>query len=137
MICVFRTFAFLSYLIIFSMWYVWPILMLGTLVCLHMLKKIPTNEFPIIFGSRLCKVENIWKGNLDSIPSPSPSMLIQIMSGKICLRSIGKTLLSTNFWKQKVCWHHPACFALLPQVNFPANNLNFHWRWWDQIYAIL
>ena len=25
------------------------------------------------------------------------------------------------------------CFALLHQVNFPANNLNFHWmwRWWD------
>ena len=30
------------------------------------------------------------------------------------------------------------CFALLPQVNFPAKNLNFHWvrRWWDRIQAI-
>ena len=30
------------------------------------------------------------------------------------------------------------CFALLPQVNFSANNLHFHWRWrwWDQIQAI-
>ena len=30
------------------------------------------------------------------------------------------------------------CFALLPQVNFKANNLNFHWkwRWWDWIQAI-
>ena len=30
------------------------------------------------------------------------------------------------------------CFALLPQVNFPSNNLNFHWRWrwWDRIQAI-
>ena len=30
------------------------------------------------------------------------------------------------------------CFALLPQVNFPANNLNFHWswRWWDRIQVI-
>ena len=30
------------------------------------------------------------------------------------------------------------CFALLPQVNFPANNLNFHsrWGWWDWIQAI-
>ena len=30
------------------------------------------------------------------------------------------------------------CFALLHQVNFPANNLNFHWkwRWWDRIRAI-
>ena len=28
-------------------------------------------------------------------------------------------------------------FALLPQVNFPANSLNFYWRWWDKIQAIL
>ena len=28
------------------------------------------------------------------------------------------------------------CFVLLPQVNFPANDLNFHWRWWDQIQTI-
>ena len=30
------------------------------------------------------------------------------------------------------------CFALLLQVNFPANNLNFNWRWrwWDQIKDI-
>ena len=30
------------------------------------------------------------------------------------------------------------CFALLPQVNFPAINLNLYWRWrwWDQIQAI-
>ena len=27
-------------------------------------------------------------------------------------------------------------FALLPQVNFPANNLNFHWRWRDGIQDI-
>ena len=46
--------------------------------------------------------------------------------------------LSRNFWIQKVCWHHSAMFALFPQVNFPANNLNFHWslRWWDWIQAI-
>ena len=28
------------------------------------------------------------------------------------------------------------CFALLPQVNFPTNNLNFHRSWLDQIQAI-
>ena len=30
------------------------------------------------------------------------------------------------------------CFAQLPQVDFPDNNLNFHWkwRWWDEIQAI-
>ena len=29
-------------------------------------------------------------------------------------------------------------FALLPQIYFPAHNLNFRWRWrwWDQIQAI-
>ena len=35
-------------------------------------------------------VEKIFKGSLDSIPSPSPLVKIQIMSGKICLRCKGK-----------------------------------------------
>ena len=39
------------------------------------------------------KVENILKGILDFIPSPSPSVKIQIMGGKVCLRCKGKTLL--------------------------------------------
>ena len=39
------------------------------------------------------KVEKILKGSLDSIPSPSPSVKIQIMFGKVCLRCKGKTLL--------------------------------------------
>ena len=30
------------------------------------------------------KVEKILKGSLDSIPSPSPSVKIQIMGGKVC-----------------------------------------------------
>ena len=37
------------------------------------------------------KVEKFLKGGLDSIPSPSPSMNIQIMGGKVCLCC--KTLL--------------------------------------------
>ena len=37
------------------------------------------------------KVEKILKGSLDSIPSPSVN--IQIMSNKVCLRCNGKTLL--------------------------------------------
>ena len=46
--------------------------------------------------------------------------------------------LWTNFWKQKNVDITHQCFALLPQVNFPANSLNFHWRrrWWDRIQAI-
>jgi len=39
------------------------------------------------------KVENILKGSLISIPSPSPSVKIQIVGGKVCLRCKGKTLL--------------------------------------------
>jgi hypothetical protein len=39
------------------------------------------------------KVENILKVSLDSIPSPSPSVKIQIMGGKVCLRFKGKPLL--------------------------------------------
>ena len=51
------------------------------------------------------KVGKILKGNLDSIPSPSLSVKIQIMGGKICLRCKGKTLLDfvDNSLKQKVC----------------------------------
>ena len=41
------------------------------------------------------KVEKILEGNLDLIPSHSPSMKIQIMGGKVCLRCKGKTLLGT------------------------------------------
>ena len=36
--------------------------------------------------SVVCKVEGILKGRLDLIPSPSPSVKIQIMGGKVCLR---------------------------------------------------
>ena len=39
------------------------------------------------------KVEKILKGSLDSIPSPSPSVKIQFMGGKIGLRGKGKKLL--------------------------------------------
>ena len=66
------------------------------------------NIVPIFFKSRLnwnwelavgyhglcsIKVEIFFKGRLDSIPTPSPSLKIQIMGGKVCLTSKGKTLL--------------------------------------------
>jgi hypothetical protein len=46
------------------------------------------------------KVENILKGSLVSIPSPSP------------------------FENKKFVDNAQQCFAFTPQVNFPANNLN-------------
>jgi hypothetical protein len=53
----------------------------------------------------LYKVEKILKGSLDFIPSPSLSMKIQIMGGKLCLRCKGKILLSVvdKLLKKKVC----------------------------------
>ena len=81
----------------------------------------------------ILKVEKNLKGSLDLIPSPSTSVKIQIMCGKVCLRRKGKTLLGNLY--SKFCWQHPAMFYL---YTFPAHNLNFHWRWrwWDRIQAI-
>ena len=39
----------------------------------------------------ISKVEKILKGSLDLFPSPSPSVKIQIMGWKVCLRCKGKT----------------------------------------------
>ena len=77
--------------------------------------------------SNLSKVEKILKGSLDLIPSPSPSVKIDIMGGKVCLRCKGKTLLGdvNKLLKTKSFFDIPQqCFALLPKVNFPTNNLN-------------
>ena len=39
------------------------------------------------------KVEKLLEGSLDSIPSPAPSVKIQIFGGKVCLKCKSKTLL--------------------------------------------
>ena len=39
------------------------------------------------------KVENIYEDSLDLIPSPSPSVKVQIIGGKVYLMCEGKTLL--------------------------------------------
>ena len=69
--------------------------------------------FPLIF-----KVENILKGILDSIPSPSPSVKIQIMSGKVYLRCKGKTLLGivNKLLKTKSLLTSPAMFCLITSI---------------------
>ena len=43
------------------------------------------NSWVLIFVSQEFKVEKILKGNLDSIPSPLPSVKIQIMGRKVYL----------------------------------------------------
>ena len=53
----------------------------------------------------------IWRPKLSSGKVKKISLEIQIMGGKVCLRSKGKTLL--GIWKQKICWHHLAMFCLI------------------------
>ena len=74
----------------------------------------------------ILKVENILKDSLDSIPSPSPSMKIKIMGGKVCLRCKGKVCCQQTFLKAKSLLTSPS--NVFPQVNFPTNDLNFHQR---------
>ena len=88
--------------------------------------------------SRLSKIKReksivakILKGSMDLIPSPSPSVKIQIMGGKVCLRC-------ATFCFQKFVDNAQQFFAFTPQANFRAHNLNSHqrWRWWNWIQAI-
>ena len=90
------------------------------------------------------KEENVLKGNLDLIPSLSPSVKIQIMGRKVGLRCKGKTLLGVvnKLLKTKRLLTSPSNFFVVmfwpnitgrcqqtfftPQGNFPAHNLNFH-----------
>ena len=69
------------------------------------------------------KVEKILKVSMDSIPSPLPSVIIQIMSRIVCMRCKGKTLLGdvNKLFVFKSLLITQQCFALLPQVNFPTN----------------
>ena len=50
-------------------------------------------EYVTLSGVSAGKVEKSLKGSLDFLSSPSPSVKIQIMGGKVCLRRKGKTLL--------------------------------------------
>jgi len=65
------------------------------------------------------KVEKILKGSLDSIPSPSSSLKIQIMGGKVCLMCKGKPLLGVvnTLLKAKFVDITQQCFALLPRLS--------------------
>ena len=54
---------------------------------MHLLAEYLENQFTLL------KVENILKGSLDSIPSPSTSVKVQIVGGKVCLKCKSKILL--------------------------------------------
>ena len=71
------------------------------------------------------KVEKILKGSLDSIPPPSPSVKIQIMVGKVCLRCKGKTLLGVvnKFLKTKSLL---TMLTMLTMLTSPSNVLPYY-----------
>ena len=83
-----------------------------------------------LINSWVSKVERNLKGSLDSIPSPSFSVKIQIIGGKVYLRFKGKTLLGGccqhTFENKKFVDITQQCFALLPKVYSAANDLNFY-----------
>ena len=74
---------------------------------------IKTQDIP----SQNAKVEKNLKGTLNSIPTPSPSVQIQIVGGKVFLSCKGKRLLGVvkNLLKNKQFVDiTQQCFALLP-----------------------
>ena len=64
---------------------------------------LQVNNSQIVYFVPHVKVEKILKGSLESIPSPS--VKIQIIGGKVCLRCKGKTLLGivNKLLKNKIC----------------------------------
>ena len=75
-------------------------------------------------SKKYCQVQKILKGSLDSIPSASPSVKIQIMCWKVCLRCKGKTLLGVvnKLLKTKILLTSPS--NVLPyQLNTMRTNL--------------
>ena len=72
------------------------------------------NIILILFQS---KVEKVFKGSLDHLHLQwkykyGQESLLEVLRQNYC------RALSTNFWKQKVFWHHQQCFALLLQETF-------------------
>ena len=60
---------------------------------------LPSHSYVLTWFRLVGKVENILKGSLDSIPSPSPSVKIQIMGRKFWVRCKGKSLQNiTQQW---------------------------------------
>ena len=79
--------------------------------------------------SNYFKVENFLKGSLDSIPLPYVLHLqwkFKLWMGKFAWGVKAKHCwaLLTNFWKQEVCWHHPAMLC-------PITSSKVYRKWFD------
>ena len=83
-----------------------------------------------IFSSS--KVEKNYEDGLHLIPSPSSLVKIQNMGGMKFAWDVKAKhcwATSTDFSIQKFVDNTQQCFAFTHQANFPAQNLNFHWKW--------
>ena len=70
-------------------------------------------------GRYVCKVEKHLKGSMQRFK----------LWAKVCSRLKAKHCWAKEiFENKKFVDITQQCFALLPQVNFPSNNLNFYWR---------
>ena len=98
----------------------------------------PTFWSLIEMNSIIGKVEKILKGSHYLIPSPSPSVKIQIMAGKVCLRCKVKTLMAVfnKLLKKKFVDIPPVMFCLITSSELSRQWFEFYWRWWDWIQAI-
>ena len=74
------------------------------------------------------KVEKILEGSLDSIQSPSPSVKIHILGGKVRLRCKCKSLLGVvnKLLKTKSLLTSPSNVLPYYIKYFPAKNLNLY-----------
>ena len=92
-------------------------------------KFCPKLTISILDPIKSIKAEKILKGMLNSIPSPSPSVKIQIMGGKVCLRCKGKALLGdvNKLFKTKSLLTSPinAMFCLINSSKFSCQWFEF------------
>ena len=80
----------------------------------HRLELAITHRTQVHFYLLFLKVEKILKRSLDSIPSPSSSVKIQIMGGKVHLRCKSTTLLGNKL------------FVFISLLTTPSNVLPLH-----------
>ena len=90
---------------------------------------------------RLCKYTCVHtRASHNPLDYPCRFYTTQNRSWLLYLKSKGRIINSScqqTFENKKFVDITQQCFASLPQVNFPANNLNFHWRCrrWNGIQA--
>ena len=102
----------------------WTVFVVMILIRWKETKRITVEGFRTFLS--ICKVEKILKGSLDSIPSPSPSVEIQIMGGKVCLRCKVKILLGIDYklLKTKSVLRSPS--NVLPCFLFLTEEIQYH-----------